>query len=201
MSIESCYECNIHTKKGNVIAGRVEGGVIKKGDKMILKPINLEISVKDVHVCDKSVPMAFPGDICDVLVSLKKEKDWQMVQKGGYISSTKLTVPTCSVFAAEFTVYDIEDPILIGTRVNMHLGGFETSAVISRLKAVIDPAKKTTLKKNPRFLVAKNHAEVEVTTDRPVCIELYENLPALGRFQMRVKGKSLGDGRVTKLML
>ena len=98
MSIESAYECNVQSKKGNILAGRIEGGVIKKGEKMVIKPINLEAHIKEIHVGDKPVQLAYPGDICDVMITLKKEKDWQNITKGCFLSSVKLHVPTGYLF-------------------------------------------------------------------------------------------------------
>jgi translation elongation factor EF-1alpha len=200
MSIESCYDCNVQSKKGYILAGRVEGGVFKKGEKLVIKPPNLEVTIKDIHIGDKPTHVAYPGDICDMLITLKKDKEWEMIQKGCFLSSIKLHVPTGRIFLAEIKLYDLQDPVLIGTRVNIHLCGFVEGCVFSRLRHVEDPITGEVLKKNPRFLTAGQKAQVEVTVDRDVCLEIYENFKSLGRFQFRYKGKSLGEGRVLRIL-
>lgn len=200
MSVDSCYDCNLQAKKGKVIAGRIEGGVIKKGEKLMVKPINLEVTVKEIHIGDKPSQIAYPGDICDVLINLKKEKDWSLVHKGCFLSSLKFQVPTARIFQAEIKLYELTDPILKGTRVNLHLCGFVEGGVISRLYKTFDTVTKDVKKKNPRFLTSFQSAEVEITVDNEICLEIYENFSSLGRFQFREKGKSLGDGRIVKIL-
>lgn len=200
MSIDSCYECNLHNKKGNILAGRIEGGVIKKGEKMIVKPINLEVLVKEIQVNDKPTHIAYPGDICDLTVTLKKEKDWQNVQKGCFLSAPKFHVPSTHRFVAKIVLFELKSHILIGTRVNLHLCGFVEGGIISKLNYVVDPSDETVAKKNPRFLTSGQHAQVEITADHEICLELYENFQSLGRFQFRDRGRSLGEGRVIKIL-
>lgn len=200
MSVDSCYDCNVQAKKGKVLAGRVEGGVLKKSEKLVVKPINLEVIVKDLHVGDQQVAMAFPGDICDVLVTLKKEKDWNLVHKGCFLSSVKFQVPTARIFLAEVKLYELKDPILKGTRVNMHLCGFVEGGIFSRLYKIFDTATREVKKKHPRFLTSFQSAEIEITVDREICLEIFSNFCSLGRFQFRDKGRSLGDGRILKIL-
>ena len=46
MNVQAAYESKEHGKKGFIISGRVDGGMVKKGDKLVLKPIDLEVCVK-----------------------------------------------------------------------------------------------------------------------------------------------------------
>lgn len=46
MSIQSAYESKEHGRKGYMISGRIEGGVLKKGDKLMMRPIDINIQVK-----------------------------------------------------------------------------------------------------------------------------------------------------------
>lgn len=46
MTIQAAYESKEHGRKGYLLSGRVEGGVVKKNDKLILRPIDLNIQVK-----------------------------------------------------------------------------------------------------------------------------------------------------------
>lgn len=167
---------------------------------MLIRPINLEVQVKDIHVNDKPVPISYPGDIADVLITVKKDTDWMAIRKGCFLSSTKYQVPTTSRFLAQIKIYNVTDPILIGSRANFHLCGTVEGGVISKLRHTCDRKTKGVLKKNPRFLVSEDHAEVEITLDREACIELYDNFKSLGVFQMRNKGQSVGDGRIIRII-
>lgn len=46
MNIQAAYESKEHGKKGYLISGRIDGGMCKKGDKLIIKPIDLDIQIK-----------------------------------------------------------------------------------------------------------------------------------------------------------
>jgi len=46
MNVQAAYESKEHGKKGYLISGRVDGGMVKKGDKLVLKPIDLEVCIK-----------------------------------------------------------------------------------------------------------------------------------------------------------
>lgn len=38
-----------------------------------------------------------------------------------------------------------------------------------------------------------------ITTEKPVCIESFGDLPAMGRFTLRDEGRTIAIGKVTKL--
>jgi translation elongation factor EF-1alpha len=200
MSIDACYSSNTHTRKGFVLAGRVEGGLVKKGDKLTIKPINLEIKVKDIIVGDKHAAVGYPGDIVDMMISIAKENDWQNVQKGCFLSSVLNPVPVCTEFLASVKVYDLKDPILIGTRINLHLCGTVEGAIVSKLLSTSKKHTKEIKKTNPRLLEGNSSAEVEITLDRESCVELFTNYESLGRFQFRSKGRTLGEGRISRIL-
>lgn len=44
-------------------------------------------------------------------------------------------------------------------------------------------------------------ADVEITLERPVCLEVYERCKPLGRFMLRVNGESIAGGTVTAVSI
>ena len=46
MLIQAAYESKEHGKKGFLVTGRIDGGVIKKGDKLEIKPIGMNVQIK-----------------------------------------------------------------------------------------------------------------------------------------------------------
>lgn len=55
-------------------------------------------------------------------------------------------------------------------------------------------------KKNPRALGKNVAAIVEIKLDRPVCLELFKDSKALGRFTLRSGNSSVAAGVVTKIL-
>lgn len=51
MIVQASYESKEHGRKGYLLSGRIDGGIIKKGDKLILRPIDLDVQVKVNHPC------------------------------------------------------------------------------------------------------------------------------------------------------
>lgn len=82
----------------------------------------------------------------------------------------------------------------------MHYGGVQVQAVIKKLVAQINKSNGEVMKSKPRFLGKNCNAIVEVGVDSPICIELYSNVKELGRFMMRVGGKTIAAGLVTDVL-
>lgn len=97
-------------------------------------------------------------------------------------------------------VFDIENPILKGSRCNFHFGPLVEGGLIKKLKEIREPLTDKVKQKNPRFLLSKNRALVEIHLDRPMCLELDVNFRTMGLFQFRDRGKTLGDGRIMKIL-
>lgn len=55
--------------------------------------------------------------------------------------------------------------------------------------------------RSPRRLLRRNTAGVvEIQTDRPICLDLYERTRDLGRIALRSAGKTVAVGIVTMLL-
>ena len=50
-----------------------------------------------------------------------------------------------------------------------------------------------------RCLVKNSSAVIELQLDRPVCIELYKDYKALGRFMLRYAGSTIAAGLITEV--
>ena len=76
------------------------------------------------------------------------------------------------------------------------------AAHISRLKATVAGARSDAevKTKNPRALSKNAHAIVEVRLDRPVCVERFRDVGALGRAALRDRGSTIAIGIVTDIL-
>ena len=50
-----------------------------------------------------------------------------------------------------------------------------------------------------RCLVKNSNAVIELQLNRPVCVELYKDYKALGRFMMRYAGSTIAAGLITEV--
>lgn len=74
MNVQASYESKEHGRKGFILSGRVEGGVVKKGDKLTLMPMDIPLTTKELLLGDNKEAAGLPGDIVDLIVTLKDPK-------------------------------------------------------------------------------------------------------------------------------
>lgn len=110
-------------------------------------------------------------------------------------------IPVSSLFRAQIVVFDLRVPILAGSQCLVHFvtapGG--APGRISKLISTIDKKTGNLSAKKPRSLTRGVSAIVEISLDRPICIELYADFRSLGRFTLRDQGKTFSAGIVTKI--
>lgn len=70
MSITNFYESDIGKLKGHCISGKIESGVLKKDDKLLILPQNTQCIVKDILNNNEKVKRALVGDNVDILIKL-----------------------------------------------------------------------------------------------------------------------------------
>jgi translation elongation factor EF-1alpha len=67
------------------------------------------------------------------------------------------------------------------------------------LLEVIDKATGDVVKRNPRHLTSNSTASIEVTLQRPVCLDTFKESKELGRFMLRKGGKTVAAGIITEV--
>lgn len=72
-------------------------------------------------------------------------------------------------------------------------------ANISKIKAIINKTNGKVQKKNPRCLTSLTSAIVDITVNKPICVELFKDVKELGRIMLRVGGVTVAAGLVTEL--
>ena len=56
------------------------------------------------------------------------------------------------------------------------------------------------IKKHPRFVKSDSIVFARLALSKPVCMEMFESTPQLGRFTIRDEGKTIAIGKVTKII-
>lgn len=109
----------------------------------------------------------------------------------------------CQEFMAEIDVLELPSEMLItsGFQFALHMHTILENAEIVALisKQVYDDETTGMIeKKKPKFLQSQDQAVIVVRSERPVCLEKFEDFPELGRFAMRLDTYTVGLGRVLK---
>lgn len=184
------------TGSGFCVAGRVETGVINKGDKVLVCPIKEMAEVRNLSINDMPCNVAFAGDQTSVTLS---GIDIQNVSVGFILSDPYQQVPITSRFEARIVVFNVKVPITKGFPVLIHHQSLVESGHIVKLKSSLNKSTGEVLKKKPRCLGNNSVAVVDVEVCRPICIETYKDVKQLGRVMLRVAGVTIAAGLVTDI--
>lgn len=194
MSINDIFK---GTGSGFCVSGRIENGVINKGDKVLVCPTKEIAEVRSLSINDLVSNVAFAGDQVSVTLS---GVEMQNVSIGYILSDPIQQVPVTSRFEARLVVFNVKVPITKGFPVLIHHQSLVESGNIVKLKALLNKSTGEILKKKPRCLGNNSVAVVEIEVCRPICIEKYKDVKELGRVMLRVAGVTIAAGLVTDII-
>ncbi|KAI9216490.1 P-loop containing nucleoside triphosphate hydrolase protein [Blastocladiella britannica] len=179
--------------------GRIEAGGVQVGDVVRVMPLGEDATVRavDIDGQDDQQRWAATGD--HVALSLAG-LDPQQLSAGLVICDRARPVLVTNRVEAKLVVFDLKVPITLGFPMILHQGSVNEPASITQLIAVLDKRDGKITKKNPRVLTKGMTALVEISTERPVCLEPFTESREFGRFMLRKGGETLAAGIVSKVV-
>lgn len=181
---------------GVVPVGRVETGVLKPGDQVVIMPGNLITEVKSIEMHHTQLPQAVPGD--NIGFNLKGVEKSQL-QRGMVVSHPSSPCRVAEEVRAQIIVINHPTAIAAGYTPVMHLHTAQTAVKFVELEAKIDPRTGQVVEKNPQFLKVGDAAIVRLAPLRPVALETYTDFPQLGRFAIRDMGMTIAAGVIKEI--
>lgn len=181
---------------GLVPVGRVETGIIKPGDKVVIEPSGASGEVKTVEMHHEQLPQAVPGDNIGFNIRGLGKGD---VARGDVIGPASDPPTVAKEFEAQIVVLSHPTAIPVGYTPVFHLHTAQLSCKISEILKKLDPKTGQTKEENPKFLKTGDAAIVKIVPTKPVVIEEYKKFPQLGRFAIRDMGQTVAAGMVTKV--
>lgn len=194
LSVNDVYK---GTGAGFCVAGRIENGMISKGDKVLVCPTKEMAEVRNISINEMTSNVAFAGDQVSVTLS---GVDMLNVAVGYVLSDPVQQVPVTTKFEARIVVFNVKVPITRGYPVLIHHQSLVESANIVKLKALLNKSTGELMKKNPRVLGNNCVAVVDIEVCRPICVERYKDVKELGRVMLRVAGTTIAAGLVTDIL-
>ncbi|KAG6455533.1 HBS1-like protein [Manduca sexta] len=185
------------TGSGFCVSGRIENGMLSKGDKVLICPTKEMAEVRSISLNDLSSNVGFAGD---QVVATISGVEMQNVSVGCVLSDPIQQVPVTSRFEARIVVFNVKVPITKGFPVLIHHQSLVESANIVKLKALLNKSTGELIKKKPRCLGNNSVAVVEIEVCRPICVERYKDVKELGRVMLRVAGVTIAAGLVTDIV-
>jgi peptide chain release factor subunit 3 len=108
--------------------------------------------------------------------------------------------PAVTYFDAQLQILDLLEHKAIftaGYKCILHVHAVVEECEITALLAQVDP--KTREKKRAKFVKSGAVAIARVQVAQPICVELFDAVPQLGRFTLRDEGRTIAIGKIIRL--
>ena len=176
---------------GTVPVGRVETGVIKKGDTIIFEPAGVTGEVKSIEMHHEEYEEALPGDNIGWNVRGVGRRD---IRRGDVCGHTDSPPTVVKEFTAQIVVLQHPSAISAGYTPVFHCHTSQIACTLTELKAKLDPRTGAVKEKDPAFIKAGDAAIVTVVPVKPMVIEKVKEIPQMGRFAIRDMGQTIAAG-------
>jgi len=171
-----------------IFVGRVESGVIRKGDSVLVWPAGERTAVKEIKVFGASKVSANEGE--NIGMTLTEER--------GVIAGSVLSALVCpAVPRASFSA-DIfwlaESPMRSGEGFTFRCASQEVECVIEKIEKRIDSSTLETLEEPAGSVGPNEIGKVRIVCSKPVIVEDLAFIPGLGRFVLENDAGVQGAG-------
>ncbi len=184
------------TGAGTVVVGRVETGVLKVGDKVIIMPIGKVGDVRSIETHHMKIDEAKPGDNVGVNVRGVEKRDLKRGDVMGHVTSA----PTVAEeVVARIIILWHPTAISVGYTPVMHVHTATVPAQITEIIAKLDPRTGQAVEQRPQFIKQGDVAIVKIKPLKPVVVEKFADFPGLGRFALRDMGRTVAAGQVIEV--
>ncbi|MBI4440070.1 translation elongation factor EF-1 subunit alpha [Candidatus Woesearchaeota archaeon] len=186
---------------GVVPVGRVETGIMKVNDKVIVVPgregKGVQGEVKSIEMHHEQLQQAEPGDNIGFSVRGIGKKDITRGDVLGHLTS----VPTvASEFTAQIIVLNHPTVVTVGYTPVFHVHTAQVACQITAIEKKLNPATGEVLQENPDFIKNGDAAIVKIKPTTPLVIEKQKEIPQLARFAVRDSGATVAAGMCIDLV-
>lgn len=181
---------------GTVPVGRVETGILKPGDMVIIEPGGFKAEVKSIEMHHQSIPQAIPGD--NIGFNIKGVEKTQL-RRGMVVGPLNNPPTVAKEFIAQIIVIYHPTAIAVGYTPVMHIHTAQIATKFVELISKIDARTGQIVEKSPKFLKTGDAALVKLRPATPIAAEPYAVFPELGRFAIRDSGMTIAAGVIKEI--
>jgi elongation factor 1-alpha len=186
---------------GVVPVGRVETGVMKVGDKVIVVPgregKGVPGEVKSIEMHHEQMQQAEPGDNVGFNVRGVGKKD---IARGDVLGHADNPPTVAQEFTAQMVVLNHPTVVTIGYTPVFHIHTAQVACQITAIEKKLNPATGEVLQENPDFIKNGDAAIVKIKPVHPLCIEKQKDIPQMSRFAIRDSGTTVAAGMCIDLV-
>jgi elongation factor 1-alpha len=198
MPVQDVYEI---TGIGTVPVGKVETGIMKVGQKIIVLPgrtgTGIPGEVKTIEAHHESLPDAPAGMNVGVNIRGIGKKD---IARGDVICDASAPIPIVEEFIAQIAVINHPTVLAKGYTPVFHIHTAQVPCQFTELIEQIDPKSGQVIKKNPDFLKNGDVAKVRIRPQGNLCLETAKDNPYMGRFAVRDAGATVAAGMCLEIV-
>ena len=173
-----------------ILAGRVESGSVKVGDRLVFGPRNKEGVVKTIERW--SAPQT---DTASAGESVGITLTEQIFVERGHVASH---IPDAPIVGTEFNANLFwlgRQPMEMGKRYKLKLATQEVECEIKSIDKIIDASTLGEAKRGQQFIAKNDVAEIVLSTKYPVAFDNHDRVPEAGRFVI-VDHKEVSGGGI-----
>jgi elongation factor 1-alpha len=185
------------TGVGTVPVGRVETGVLRANEKVIVMPSGVTGEVKSIETHHTQMESAEAGD--NIGFNLRGV-DKKSIHRGDVIGPINNPPAVAKEFEAQIIVIHHPTAMAPGYTPVLHAHTAQVAATLSEFIAKIDPKTGGATEDKPKFLKTGDAAIVRIKPVRPLAIETFKEFPEIGRFALRDMGTTIAAGVVKAII-
>jgi len=184
---------------GVVPVGRVETGVLKKGDKIIIMPTGFQGELRSIEMHHEEIPQAEPGDNIGMSIRGLEMKDVSRGDCLGHLTSIPTVVTPNGSWTGQIIVIWHPTAIAQGYTPVIHTHTAQVAAKFVELSKKLDQKTGAVIEDSPKFIKRNESAIIKLKPIKKLCIEKYEDIAEMGRFAVRDMGRTVAVGIVRDL--
>lgn len=192
MPVQDVYEI---TGIGTVPVGKVETGVMKIGQKVLVLPgrtgKGIQGEIKTIEAHHETLPSADAGDNVGINIRGVGKKD---IARGDIICDAATPVPIVEEFVAQIAVINHPTVLAKGYTPVFHIHTAQVPCQFIELIEQIDPKTGQVIKQNPDFLKNGDVAKVRIKPQGNLALETQKDNPFTSRFAVRDAGSTVAAG-------
>ncbi|BDR92316.1 translation elongation factor EF-1 subunit alpha [Vulcanisaeta souniana] len=193
MPIQDVYTI---TGAGTVVVGRIETGVLKVGDRVVVMPPAKVGDVRSIETHHMKLEQAQPGDNVGINVRGIEKDD---VKRGDVMGHLANPPTVAEEIVARLAVLWHPTAVGPGYTPVLHVHTATVPAQIIEIIARLDPRTGQTVEQKPQFVKQGDVAVVRLKPLKDVVVEKYSDFPGLGRFALRDMGRTIAAGQIIEI--
>jgi len=181
---------------GVVPVGRVETGVLKRGDKIIIMPTGFQGEIRSIEMHHEEIPQAEPGDNVGFSIRGLEMKDVGRGDCLGHPNNPPKVIFPNGNWTGQVIVIWHPTAIAQGYTPVIHAHTAQVAAKFVEISKKLDQKTGAVIEDSPKFIKRNESAIIKLQPIKKMCLEKYQDFPELGRFAIRDMGRTIAVGIV-----